>query len=126
MGHRGHGYEGTSVVYGDKKRRGRTSKSTRRWMRHPSAIKSTIGHLKSSKRLDKNRLKGPLGDKLNVILSAAGMDFHEILKALANTPGSLALFLAAGTTPALPERHPTRRHPVNSVLQHRTAEEHRP
>jgi len=29
---------------------------------------------------------------MNVILSASGMNFHKILKALAGTPSSLALF----------------------------------
>lgn len=94
MGYRGHGYEGTSVVHVDKKRRGRISKSTWKWMKRRSAIEPTIGHLKSSKRLDRNRFKGSLGDKLNVILSAAGMNLHKIMKALASTPRSLALFLA--------------------------------
>lgn len=93
-GYQGHGYEGAVQVHVDKQRRGRISRSTWKWMKRRSAIEPTIGHLKSSRRLDKNRLKGALGDQLNVILSAAGMNFHKIMKAVANMPGSLALFFA--------------------------------
>jgi hypothetical protein len=50
----------------------------------------SIGHLKASKRLDRNRLKGTEGDCINVILSAAGMNIHKILKALSETQGFLA------------------------------------
>jgi len=94
MGYRGHGYDGPSNMHVDKQRRGRIAKSTWKWMKRRSAIEPTIGHLKSGKRLDKNRLKGALGDQMNVIMSAAGMNFHKLLKALAGAPRSLALFLA--------------------------------
>src|SRR5680860_1130075 len=93
MGYRGHGYDGECIVHVDKRRRGRIAKSTWKWMKRRSAIEPTIGHLKSSRRLDKNRLKGALGDQMNVIMSAAGMNLHKILKDLAGTPGSLAHFL---------------------------------
>ncbi|OCC15324.1 hypothetical protein DBT_1447 [Dissulfuribacter thermophilus] len=39
-----------------------------------------ISHLKHCHRMDRNRLKGILGDCLNVILSAAGMNFHKLLR----------------------------------------------
>jgi hypothetical protein len=32
-------------------------------------------HLKDNKRFDRNRLKGSLGDALNVLFSAAGLNF---------------------------------------------------
>jgi len=94
MGYRGHGYEGPVTVNVDKRRRGRTPKSTWRWMKRRSAIEPTIGHLKAHKRLDKSRLKGELGDRLNVVFAAAAMNLHKIMKALAGTPALLARFLA--------------------------------
>jgi len=91
MGYRGHGYEGKANVHIDQRRRGRIPKSTWRWLKRRAAIEPTISHLKHGKRLDKNRLKGELGDQMNVILAAAGMNLHKILKAMAASPEHLAL-----------------------------------
>jgi IS5 family transposase len=90
MGYRGHKYQGECQVHVDKPRRGKIPKSTWKWMKRRSAIEPSIGHMKASKRLDRNRLKGKEGDCINVILSAAGMNIHKILKALSETQGFLA------------------------------------
>ncbi len=63
MGYRGHAHEGSAVVHVDQRRRGRIPTSTWRWLKRRSAVEPTIGHLKSDRRLDKNRLKGALGDR---------------------------------------------------------------
>ena len=68
MGYRGHDYDGPTEVHVDRRRRGRVPKGVWRWMKRRAAIEPTIGHLKSGKRLDRNRLKGTHGDKLNVVL----------------------------------------------------------
>ena len=80
MGYRGHGYSGEVNVHVDKRRRGRTAKSLWRWMKRRAAIEPGIGHLKREHRMDRNRLKGTIGDQLNAIFSAAGMNFHKLLK----------------------------------------------
>jgi transposase, IS5 family len=80
MGYRGHGYSGPVEVHVDKRRRGRTAKSLWRWMKRRAAIEPGIGHLKREHRMDRNRLKGTLGDCLNAILSAAGMNFRKLLR----------------------------------------------
>ena len=80
MGYRGHGYSGEVKVHVDKRRRGRTAKSLWRWMKRRAAIEPGIGHLKREHRMDRNRLKGVLGDQLNAILSGAGMNFHKLLR----------------------------------------------
>ena len=80
MGYRGHGYSGEVKVHVDKRRRGRTAKSLWRWMKRRAAIEPGIGHLKKEHRMDRNRLKGTIGDQLNAIFSAAGMNFHKLLK----------------------------------------------
>lgn len=80
MGYRGHGYSGEVKVHVDKRRRGRTAKSLWRWMKRRAAIEPGIGHLKREHRMDRNRLKGTIGDQLNAIFSAAGMNFHKLLK----------------------------------------------
>mmetsp|Transcript_482 Transcript_482/g.319 ORF Transcript_482/g.319 Transcript_482/m.319 type:complete len:451 (+) Transcript_482:653-2005(+) len=80
MGYRGHGYTGDVDVHVDKRRRGRTAKSLWRWMKRRAAIEPGIGHLKHEHRMDRNRLKGTLGDRINAILSAAGMNFRKLLR----------------------------------------------
>src|SRR5690625_2860897 len=93
MGYRKHDYIGTSLVHVDKRRRGSIPRHTWRWMKHRAAIEPTLGHMKDNKRLDRNRLKGVLGDRINVILSAAGMNFQKIMKALTQGKGFLAQIL---------------------------------
>ena len=83
-GYRGHNYKGKADVHIDKIRRGKTPKSLWKWIKRRAAIEPSIGHLKQEHRLDRNRLKGLLGDKLNVIFSAIGMNFKKLLKWVAN------------------------------------------
>ena len=84
QGYRGHDYDGEVAVHVDKRRRGRTARSVWRWMKRRAAIEPGIGHLKQEHRMDRNRLKGTPGDRLNAILSAAGMNFRKLLKILAD------------------------------------------
>jgi IS5 family transposase len=44
------------------------------------AVEPTIGHLKQDCRLERNRLKGKIGDLMNVLFSAAAMNFRKLLK----------------------------------------------
>jgi len=81
-GYRGHDYQGDIEVHVDKVRRGRTSKSLWKWMKRRAAIEPSIGHLKSEHRMDRNRLSGKLGDQLNAIFSAIGMNFSKLLRFL--------------------------------------------
>ena len=80
MGYRGHNYKGDTEVHVDKRRRGRTAKSLWRWMKRRAAIEPGIGHLKREHRMDRNRLQGMDGDRINAILSAAGMNFYKLLR----------------------------------------------
>jgi len=40
-----------------------------------------IGHLKSEHRMERNRLKGRVGDQLNAVLSACGFNLRKLLRA---------------------------------------------
>jgi IS5 family transposase len=79
MGYRGHGYTGPAEVLVDRRGRGSIPKRIWRWMKRRAAVEPTIGHLKSSYRLERNRLKGKLGDALNALFSAAAMNFKKLL-----------------------------------------------
>ena len=61
-------------------------------MKRRAAVEPTIGHLKSHYRLDQNRLKGTLGDALNVLFSAAAFNFSKLLRFVL---AFLRLFLSA-------------------------------
>lgn len=78
LGYRGHGYLGPETVHVDQRRRGTTQKSLWRWMKRRAAVEPTIGHLKGEHRLERNQLKGTLGDAINAILSAAAMNFQKL------------------------------------------------
>lgn len=82
MGYRGHDYEGDKTVIIDKRRRGDTPRRLWRMMKRRAAIEPTIGHLKAEHRLERNQLRGELGDALNAILSAASMNFVKLLSFL--------------------------------------------
>ena len=84
MGYRGHGYTGKAQVHVDKRRRGRTARSLWRWMKRRAAVEPGIGHLKREHRMDRSRLKGTLGDRINAILSAAGMNFRKLVRCAAD------------------------------------------
>jgi IS5 family transposase len=47
-------------------------------MKCRAAIEPGIGHLKQEHRMDRNRLKGTEGDRINAILCAAGMNFQKL------------------------------------------------
>ena len=63
-------------VHGDKRRRG---------MKRGAAVEPSIGHLKQGHRMDKNRLKGEGGDRINAVMSAAGRNFFELLRTIEAT-----------------------------------------
>jgi len=91
-GYRGHDYKGTTVI-----RIAGTSNeglcwSERKRKRRRSSIEPVIGHLKSDHRLDRCFLKGRIGDKLNLIGSAAGFNVRKLLRLLGTGIFSRALF----------------------------------
>ena len=53
-------------------------------MKRRVAVEPSIGHLKQAHRMDRNRLKGQLGDSINAIMSAAGMNFRKLIRRLAD------------------------------------------
>ena len=55
------------------------TKAKRKKHSRRAAIEPVIGHLKQDYRLCRNYLKGIIGDNMNVILSAAGMNFKRAM-----------------------------------------------
>jgi IS5 family transposase len=76
--YRDHNYEGGIEIHSDKHSMGKTQKRLWIWMKLRAAVEPSIGHLKHGHPLDRNRLKGEKGDKINAVMSAVGMKFFEL------------------------------------------------
>ena len=59
---------------------GSTKTMLRRALRRRQVVEATIGRLKFLHRLGRNFLAGLIGDKMNVILAAAGHNFRAWLR----------------------------------------------
>lgn len=52
-------------------------------MKRRAAVEPVIGHVKAEHRIDRNYLKGRLGDSINAVLAAAGYNLGLLLRWLA-------------------------------------------
>jgi IS5 family transposase len=86
QGYRGHGYTGSAVIHVVRTIPQRATRAWKRMLRRRAAIEPTIGHLKSGNRLNRNYLTGPVGDKINALLAAAGYNFRKLLRWLVFAP----------------------------------------
>ena len=95
-GYRGHDYKGTTEVHicGPGTVSKRLPRSLRRWRKRRSAIEPMIGHMKNDGRLGRNYLLGKDGDRMNVVLCAAGHNLRLILARLASIPDRLFFLLS--------------------------------
>ena len=83
LGCRGHNYEGRCDVQIVNRFRKRASRSLRCWWNRRSAIEPVIGHCKSEHGMDRNQLRGSLGDELNMIFAAVGFNIRKLIRAFA-------------------------------------------
>lgn len=79
-GYRGHGHEGPTEIHLAGKHVPKTMREERRWMKRRAAIEPIIGHAKHDNRMDRNYLKGTVGDKVNALLAAAGFNFRKLIR----------------------------------------------
>ena len=84
LGYRGHKYEGRCRVEIVNRYRKAVRGSMRFWHRRRSAIEPVIGHMKGDCRMERNMLKGVLGDKMNAMLAGCGINFRKLLRKLSN------------------------------------------
>ena len=96
LGYRGHDYAGGCDVQIVKRRRRGLTKALRHWWKRRSAIEPVIGHVKAESRMDRNRLGGEFGDKLNAILSACGFNLRKLLRGFAHLSRFWRFFFCAG------------------------------
>ena len=83
------GYRGTEIdgvtIWRSGQRRGVT-RAIKKMLHRRSAIEPTIGHMKTDGKLDRNWLKGALGDAMHAVLCGAGHNLRLILNKLKSTP----------------------------------------
>jgi transposase, IS5 family len=79
------GYRGVAVddvqILRSGQKRGIT-RALHRMIKRRSAIEPTIGHMKTDGRLDRNWLKGAIGDALHAVLCGAGHNIRLLLRKL--------------------------------------------
>ncbi len=79
-GYRGHDDRGDATVQlAGTSHRG-VSRPQRNRRRRRSAVEPVIGHMKSNHRLGRCFLTGLLGDEINAVLAAVGMNFRKVLR----------------------------------------------
>jgi IS5 family transposase len=100
-GYRGHNHPNRFQVWISGQVR-RTTAAIKREMKRRAAIEPIIGHLKAEHRMGRNYLKGPLGDRANAVLAAAGFNFHLLIRWLADLLCSL--FQILSSSPAISHR----------------------
>ena len=79
-GYQGVGMDGVQILRSGQ-RRGVT-RGLKAMIKRRSAIEPTIGHMKTEGRLDRNPLKGALGDALHAVLCGAGHNIRLLMKKL--------------------------------------------
>ncbi len=55
----------------------------RQWFKRRASVEAVISHLKSDHRLNRNYLKGTIGDDINLLLSALAYNFKKLIRKLA-------------------------------------------
>jgi len=77
------GYQGPKTINETKiftpKPEKNITKTKRKRHSRRAAIEPVIGHLKSDYRMNRNFLKGVIGDEINVLLAAAAMNFKRVM-----------------------------------------------
>ncbi len=101
-GYRGHDAPRPNRVFKSGQKRG-VHGQIKRELRRRSAIEAVIGHCKTDGHLDRNYLKGRLGDQINAVMSAVGYNLRLILKWLRKLLRQIiaAILAAIAQTPAL-------------------------
>jgi len=55
----------------------------RKWFKRRASVEAVISHLKFDHRMERNYLRGTIGDSINLLLSAAAYNFKKLMRKLA-------------------------------------------
>lgn len=85
LGYRGHNFKEKGKVYTPKSKKA-LSNDDKKMQKRRSAIEPIIGHLKNFGRMGRNYLKGVIGDIINPLISAVGLNLRRIANILSQSP----------------------------------------
>jgi IS5 family transposase len=95
-GYRGAEVDGIRILRSGQKRG--VTRVIKAMIRRRSAIEPAIGHMKADGKLDRNWLKGTLGDALHAVLCGAGHNIRLILRKLRLLlPGFFAPYISSSS-----------------------------
>lgn len=80
QGYKGHGHEGKSKIYLVNKRGKKPKGILGKCYKRRAAIEPIIGHIKSECRLQRNKLRGSLGDAMNILFAAAAHNMKKLMR----------------------------------------------
>lgn len=81
LGYRGRTVQGVEIIHRGKLKR--LTRSQRRALKRRQAVEPVIGHLKADHRMERNWLKGAIGDAMHAVLCACGYNLRMLLRHLA-------------------------------------------
>ena len=85
QGYKGHNFKEKGKVYITKTKKS-LSKEDKAMLKRRSSIEPIIGHLKNYGRMGRNYLKGVMGDIINPLISAVGLNLRRIANILDSSP----------------------------------------
>ena len=85
LGYVGHNFKEKGKVFTAKTKKA-LSKDDKKMQKRRSAIEPIIGHLKNFGRMGRNYLKGVIGDIINPLISAVGLNLRKIANILKESP----------------------------------------
>ena len=84
LGYRKHDYDGEATVNIVGRSRKKLTRDQRKWFNRRSVIEADIGHMKNDHRLNRNYLKGKMGDEFNAVMAACGYNLRCIYRRIAS------------------------------------------
>ncbi len=82
LGYRGVDHQNPGVTIHHRGKHRSMTKEQRRWLKRRQSIEPVFGHLKNDHRMDRNWLKGEVGDAIHAVLCAAGYNIRWLMRAI--------------------------------------------
>ena len=82
LGYRGVDHQNPGVTIHHRGKHRSMTQEQRRWLKRRQSIEPVFGHLKNDHRMDRNWLKGEVGDAIHAVLCAAGYNIRWLMRAI--------------------------------------------
>ena len=82
LGYRGVDHQNPGVTIHHRGKHRSMTKEQRRWLKRRQSIEPVFGHLKNDHRMNRNWLKGEVGDAMHAVLCAAGYNIRWLMRVI--------------------------------------------